>query len=579
MLAPRKFGEPTTGVDYYAADAADYYRKERDKMADIYGSHFEYADISSRRYGLIIACVETERFKQTSGSISGVTLFHNGAKKRYLIDDDYSDFPVSYDVEIITDDDGCIGASERRQIEKWLFNKPSYRKFYLDLDDDCNGETYEIIGGERKRLFMNCRFINPEKLEYNGGIIGYRATLEADSGLWWQDAVTKTFNITQPGPASPAVCSFVNGETGTSDAIIFFRRYDYSVKMAAFWQSLEDAYADGPVFYGNDDTSTRLPLTRYFIDAGGGSYHIIYAYNDDGTGHRLDSSLPYVSLDYFSIDEEYPSDNDWLAQYSSDQSFKTFYVFSDGGRGGSVRLDELEEEFNGLVNGNVDYSEQPIVSPNAMIAAGYSEFDGAAAAKAYPIKIQVDSIDCLFTPILRDGSVLSRIDINTYIEGELSGSGSPSFLLENDRGSLGIIIHAKSGESTSYWDDLTQSLSEIEDEYVEIATSGSTDIATIDVDTDINDFTYPKVTFTMGSSGGDVIISNNSDDSARLTKFVGLSPNTTIIMKGDINYISGQNYIKFTGRNFPRLVDGKNIFTVSGDVSSITFEFNNRRAL
>ncbi|MBP5463032.1 MAG: hypothetical protein J6Y20_13060 [Lachnospiraceae bacterium] len=551
-------------------------------MADIYGSHFEYAGVSSRGYGLIIANVETERFRNTSGTITGVSLFHRGTKKRYLIDDDYSEFPVSYEVEIITDDDGCISAGDRRQIEKWLFNKPSYRKFYLDLDDDCDGETSEIIGGERKRLFMNCRFINPVKLEYNGGIVGYRATLEADSGLWWQDSITKTISIGGSGEPSEPVCSFVNGATALDPSTQLYYRSEYfSYAKDAFFQAIEAAHASGPVFYGNDDTSERLPLTRYYIDIGYGGHRVLYAYNDDGTGNRLDSNLPYVSFEYYCADEIITDINSYIVKYSTDQSFKSFYAFSDDGSGGgdgSSRLEELEEEFNELVNGNVDYSEQPLVSQNAMIAAGYSGFDGDAA-KAYPIKFEIDSIDCLLTPILRDGTVLSMVDLNTYIEGYLFGSGSPSMLLESDSSGLGIIIHAKYGESTSYWDNLTQSLSEIEDEYVEIATSGSTDIATINVDTDINDFTYPKVTFTMGSRGGDVIISNNSDDSTRLTKFVGLSPNTTIIMKGDINYISGQNYIKFTGRNFPRLVDGENIFTVSGDVSSITFEFNNRRAL
>ena len=273
-------------------------------MADIYGSHFEFAGLSSRRYGLIFANVETTRYSAASGEIEGVTIFNKTCKKRILIDDDYSNSPVSFEVDIVTDDEHGIELSERREIEKWLFNKHDYRKLYLDLADDIYGETYEIIDGVHKQLYMNCRFINPTRLEYNGGIVGYRVTLEADSALWWQDSVTKTFTL----------------------------------------------------------------------------------------------------------------------------------------------------------------------------------------------------------------------------------SSSPSMF-------------------------------------------------TVDVDTDIDDYTYPKVTITMGTTGGNVVIINSADDNTRQTKFIGLSANASVILKGELNYVSGQNYAKFAYRNFPRLLDGDNSFVVTGDVASITFEFNNRRML
>ena len=277
-------------------------------MADIYGSHFEYAGISSRRYGLIIASVESNRNTQVSGVVNGISIFSKNAKKRYLIDDDYDDFPTSFEVDIVIDNDHGIELNDRREIEKWLFNKHDYRRLYLDTADDCFGETYEIIDGLQKQLYLNCRFINPQRLEYNGGIVGYRVTLEADSGLWWQDAVIKSYTINN-------------------------------------------------------------------------------------------------------------------------------------------------------------------------------------------------------------------------------------------------------------------------------ASSSSTKNIIVNVDTDLDDYTYPKVTITMGSSGGDIIITNNTDDSTRLTKFVGLSANASIVLKGEINYVSGQYYVKFNKQNFPRLLDGDNAFTITGNVKTISFEFNNRRML
>lgn len=276
-------------------------------MADIYGSHFEYASKSSREYGLVIASVETERMKKRAGDVDGITVFSKSANKRYLIDDDMSGSPLSFDVEILTVDQRPLDYMERRKVEKWLFNKHDYRKLYIDMADDPFCETYEIVDGVRKRNYLNCRFINSEKLEYNGGVVGYKATLEADSSMFWQDAITKTFTINNDSP-----------------------------------------------------------------------------------------------------------------------------------------------------------------------------------------------------------SLSSQITVN--------------------------------------------------------------------VDTDLDDYIYPKVTFTLGRYGGDVIIANHSDDSTRLTKFVDLPTYATITMKGGLNYVSGQYYEKFHKRNFIRLLDGNNNISVTGDVRTITIEYQNRRA-
>lgn len=277
-------------------------------MADIYGSHFEYTGVSSRQYNLIIANVGTSRMIQLGGTKETISLFSKKNRRRHIIDDDYSGAMLSFDIEFVTDNTRSLEYSERRKIEKWLFKKQDYCKLYFDIADDTAVETYEYINGICKRNYLNCRFVNPEKLEYNGGIVGYKATLEADSDMFWQDAVENTYTINN-------------------------------------------------------------------------------------------------------------------------------------------------------------------------------------------------------------------------------------------------------------------------------ATESDSTIITIAVDTDLDDYTYPKVTINIGNTGGDIIISNNSDDSARLTKFVGLSPNANIVMKGDLNYINGQYYEKFAKQNFIRLLDGENKLAVMGDVSSIKIEFQNRRSL
>ena len=276
------------------------------QMAEIYGAHFDYSGTSSRRYGLMIANVETERLNQIAGTIQGITLFNKSSRRRYLIDDDYSDSPITIEVEIITDHQQTIDPYERRTIEKWLFNQTKYQKLYIDMADDSTGESFEYKDGEYKRLYLNCRFVNPGRLEYNGGIVGYKATLEADSNMWYQDKTTEIFTL--------------NHEAANSNSMI--------------------------------------------------------------------------------------------------------------------------------------------------------------------------------------------------------------------------------------------------------------DVV---VDTDSKYFTYPKVTIRTGSIGGDVILSNYSDDSTRTTRFNELSANTRVILNGETNYISGQNYEKFYKQNFPRLLDGTNHIYITGNVKTIEFEFCNRR--
>lgn len=163
-------------------------------LATIFGSHFEYAGISSRQYGLIIASVDTEEYRAIAGTMSGHLVYDKKNNKQSIVGNDYSE-PLSFEVNIISDNGFAPDYFDRREIEKWLFNRSTFKKFYLDMTDDIYGESYEVIDGEQKRLYLNCRFINAERLYYNGGIIGYRATLEADGPMWWQDTISKTFTI------------------------------------------------------------------------------------------------------------------------------------------------------------------------------------------------------------------------------------------------------------------------------------------------------------------------------------------------------------------------------------------------
>lgn len=273
--------------------------------------HFEFGNFISKKYGLIFAHVDTESIQsRMTGDIESLTIFNRGSKSRYLVGNDYESSAITMEAEIVTDDCLPLSADDKRIVEKSLFNKPEYRRLYIDIDDDYLGSSYEVVDGILKRSYLNCRFVNPQKIEQsNGQVIGYRFTIECDSALLWQDAIVALCNL--------------NHNSATSNSII---------------------------------------------------------------------------------------------------------------------------------------------------------------------------------------SIL--------------------------------------------------------------------------VDTDLNEYVYPKVSIKIGSVGGDITISNNSDEASRLTSFRGLTPNITLVMKGGgINYISGDNYLKFSNKNFIRLLDGENLLTVIGDVTEMTFEFQNRRFL
>ena len=127
-------------------------------------------------------------------------------------------------------------------------------------------------------------------------------------------------------------------------------------------------------------------------------------------------------------------------------------------------------------------------------------------------------------------------------------------------------------DSLMLWqDDITKSITP------EYSSDGSANF-TVTIDSDMNDYVYPKVDFTIGSTGGNVTIVN-LDDNDRTTGFAGLTPVTEFYMDGNYNYISGENYTKFQNKNFIRLLPGENRFILTGDVSKIDFIYSARKYL
>lgn len=104
---------------------------------------------------------------------------------------------------------------------------------------------------------------------------------------------------------------------------------------------------------------------------------------------------------------------------------------------------------------------------------------------------------------------------------------------------------------------------------------GSTTLS-IDVTNELPTYIYPEVHIIVGNEGGDITIVNNSDDATRLTTFKNLEASLDIQMDSSLNFISGDSYSKMTDKNFIRLVNGRNNFTLLGNIDLIEFTYNNR---
>jgi hypothetical protein len=156
---------------------------------ELSGNHFEYGGKSSRDFGLVFGHVETTRVAELSGELDISTNFNRRTNSNQLIKYNYESSPLSLEVELVSDDCEPIPLDTQNEIIKWMFNRKTYRKLYIDTDD-ADRSCYDIIDGTTYRHYLNCIFINPIKIEDGSGqVLGYRATIKCDSHLAWQDPV------------------------------------------------------------------------------------------------------------------------------------------------------------------------------------------------------------------------------------------------------------------------------------------------------------------------------------------------------------------------------------------------------
>lgn len=164
----------------------------------LFVNNFEYDGIKSAKYGLFFGHVDTERLKQICGNLEYNQVYYPSLNRQEIHGINKDEFPLSFDLEIISAEP--ISYWSAKEIKKWLFNSPTYRKLY---EDSAAVKIIERVNGEIKRRYVECIFTNPEAMFYADGLHGWKCTCILSSGWAFQDEIEITYtdfteNITVP---------------------------------------------------------------------------------------------------------------------------------------------------------------------------------------------------------------------------------------------------------------------------------------------------------------------------------------------------------------------------------------------
>ena len=141
---------------------------------------------------------------------------------------------------------------------------------------------------------------------------------------------------------------------------------------------------------------------------------------------------------------------------------------------GTVSVGDLEEQQELItditalgLNGNVDLTARPIVYPDKMKAAGYTDFEGDYATLysfTYAETIKSgDAYTLLMTPIEPNGDVLSEDDLDEYVAGLCDTYTTIADLKAHDTKKL--LIHYLSGTQVEAMDEIAEDAHTLSDDW------------------------------------------------------------------------------------------------------------------
>ena len=219
------------------------------------GLGFSYDGTSSGLYNLYFANMDTEPQIRLVGNIEGSYVGNNRQNRRYFVGNTYDKAMAEFDIEVMSDEP--LTNKEQREISKWLFYANGFKKLYIDTpgsvklgvlggrwdddDDDstttrkvilttrnttytspsgtntqvpgyafgysyrggydnmdCGSEWIRIEGSKLYRTYLNCIFVDPERIETNEGVFGWKCTVECDAPMGWEEPITFTNTFDEP---------------------------------------------------------------------------------------------------------------------------------------------------------------------------------------------------------------------------------------------------------------------------------------------------------------------------------------------------------------------------------------------
>lgn len=172
--------------------------------------HFTFGNKDSNDYKLIVANLDVERPRMLEGAYATNNFFNRAESRNYFVGNDYSSSQLSFEIEMITEDQSPIPLSQQREIEQWLFSYQGYRKFLVEKNEAIEYEHFTIEDGEELHFYLNAMLTDGSRIETGCDVIGYRALLTADSSMMWQEESSVTEDFGETGATTNSMTVNVN---------------------------------------------------------------------------------------------------------------------------------------------------------------------------------------------------------------------------------------------------------------------------------------------------------------------------------------------------------------------------------
>lgn len=327
------------------------------------GHHFEYAGQSSIPYGLLIGHIDTQMLQACCGAVTYHTVFMKNSRRRHLGGMDWSESPLSFEMEILSEEP--IPAHTAREIQNWLFHAAAYQPLYVAQRED---DSAERVDGVLRRVHLDCVLYNPTAITFATGLHGWKCTCECATPMALQESITREFDaadLTEP------VHLYV--DTDSHDYV--YPQITLTLSDSAPTQ-IHSPYAYGDI---NRDGKVDAKDARLALQASVGGVTLdeeqTVLGDVDGSG-QVNSADARAILQYIvEVIDHFPAENNGPPTYSPAGSTSvSLYTYGDVNRDGKV--DEADADLiAAFIRGEVslDAEQRALARVAAYGQASYDE--------------------------------------------------------------------------------------------------------------------------------------------------------------------------------------------------------------